>query len=538
MNLFDATDRLEKSRRWRKENPNPSVDHWGIEAATGFVPVVGDLQDAAMFGQAVNNRDWKGAAIGAAAAALPFVSAPLINRGLAALERRVGPVGDVPADPNALMGAATQAASPGGGQAQIFLGETARNADLDALERAKEMAAQGASAEDIWRATAPSDPADPRTGWWVPTQGGPQPPGGAPMFELTEPPNLRLRQRPDADEAVLGAAQLQRDRAAAALHMRSLMQRDGVSAEQAALKLFDAGKYASAGVDEETIKMAGSMTDTALNQVLNDAKAQASKIVYKNYPLRELMDYPDLYQAMPEVADIPTHVKQMPFGEGGYYADKFDPGGERIVLSEDYSDKAPPLAGLSPAPSHRAVIGIHETGHAVQGNTPGFPRGGSPSRAPERTKKAISDAEFQLKLAERKAKEAQGKLGVFSLAQKMRDAGVAPNTPLPVLAERFPGQNPAVLFQASKESVRPDLDEVVVAASAEVEAALSAQAGPYAALKARRKVATMEPYDQYKRLEGEAASRMIERRAGLPVTVRRDRPAWLDADVPLNELIP
>jgi hypothetical protein len=69
-------------------------------SSTGL-PIVSDAADAALASDAARRGNWGEAAMYGAALALPFVSGPFIKAGVDAAGRYLGPVGDVPADPNA-----------------------------------------------------------------------------------------------------------------------------------------------------------------------------------------------------------------------------------------------------------------------------------------------------------------------------------------------------------------------------------------------------------------------------------------------------
>ena len=65
----------------------------------GF-PIVSDAADAALATDAARRGEWGEAALYGAALALPFVSGPVLKKGFDVIGRKLGPVGDVPYDPN------------------------------------------------------------------------------------------------------------------------------------------------------------------------------------------------------------------------------------------------------------------------------------------------------------------------------------------------------------------------------------------------------------------------------------------------------
>jgi len=66
---------------------------------TGF-PIVSDAADAALATDAARRGKWGEAALYGTALALPFVSGPVLKKGFDVIGRKLGPVGDVPYDPN------------------------------------------------------------------------------------------------------------------------------------------------------------------------------------------------------------------------------------------------------------------------------------------------------------------------------------------------------------------------------------------------------------------------------------------------------
>jgi hypothetical protein len=120
--ILGELERERRSRRWRKENPVTPLESPLGEMATGFTPVIGDLQDAAMAGQAAQQGRWGDAALYGAAMALPFVAGPVVKRGVDYLGRKMGAVGDVPYSQDALMELEAMRASPGAGQLDALVG--------------------------------------------------------------------------------------------------------------------------------------------------------------------------------------------------------------------------------------------------------------------------------------------------------------------------------------------------------------------------------------------------------------------------------
>jgi len=107
-------------------------------SSMGF-PVISDAADAALATDAARRGNWGEAALYGAALALPFVSGPALKTGFDVVGRKLGKVGDVPYDPNAVGAAAYGNALPGRGQSSVVWREGATDdlalAYMDAQEK-------------------------------------------------------------------------------------------------------------------------------------------------------------------------------------------------------------------------------------------------------------------------------------------------------------------------------------------------------------------------------------------------------------------
>jgi hypothetical protein len=518
---FEELERQRAQRRqmehaWRQQQPGyPGYASGAIDdlatvdtlSATGL-PVVADAADTALATDAAMGGRWGDAALYGAAAALPFVAGPALKAGVDAIGRRMGPVGDVPYRPNALMELEAARSSPAGGQAQMMLGEEAKNADLEALDRAREMARQGYPADEIWRATAPADPNDPRTGWWVPTKEGPSPPNAIPRFEMAEPEDLpqRLTLEPNREQitqlqgvaARLGAAERLRKRADA----ENLMP----------------AEVAEPGTPQEVIDLAQANTPQALDAQFRKVRSQLNQVATQKPPMREVMDWPELYGARPDLGEVPVEVSDLGPKVYGAYHDPTQPGGEKIQLNRQHSNEN--LESL-----------LHELNHAQEYRA-GWPRGGSPESAPYRSRQAIDSINSMHIDLRQQVKRSQTVARGYANAAKLAQGDQAGMSPVELMQARH------LLQQHSPEEVQAKLPELGADLDARVQELERFEAANGPTLEAMTRVNAMRPYDQYQRLAGEAQARAVERRARQPIVYRRDTPVWEDYDVPLEELIP
>jgi len=91
---------------------------------TGF-PIVSDAADAALATDAARRGKWGEAALYGTALALPFVAGPVLKKGFDVIGRKLGPVGDVPYDPdiaNLVELEAYRQAMPGRGEVEAPYG--------------------------------------------------------------------------------------------------------------------------------------------------------------------------------------------------------------------------------------------------------------------------------------------------------------------------------------------------------------------------------------------------------------------------------
>jgi len=441
MNLFDAIDRLEKAKKRQMDHGyrqrTPGYPEYASQAIRDVAPAARDTL---------------------AGMALPFVAGRGIQGALDAAQSRVGPVGDVPYDPNALMALEAARGSPAGGQTQIFAGRGSQTADTAALERAHRMVAEGSSAEDIWR----------ETGWWVPTPDGPVPPGGAPRYEIPEPEGMAVARQTPQETAYYADRQEIADELDLARAIRRRMDKTGEPAEEA-------GAALGVAPDHEAVETAAEMD---VDDIVTQAKGQEKLLdLYRERgrPLHERVDFPELQQAYPDsnemnVAYFDPVTSNDPrirgdFGLRAYY----DPRAKKLGLNT-YND-----------PSEDAKKVVHEAQHAIQARERGFSPGGS-----------IDDAAHGFGRVEKgKTKELQP---LQSELYRYKETG-------------------DVQYKPAADQARELMDKY-------------------------RRLDSMGAYDRYRRIGGEAEARAAEARLGMRPEKRRQRPPWLDYDVPLRDLVP
>jgi hypothetical protein len=210
-------------------------------------------------------------------------------------------------------------------------------------------------------------------------------------------------------------------------------------------------------------------------EALSELKANNNfNYLYDTQPLGGVLEHKKLYQAYPDVGDIPTHfmpTKNLKGAEGSYSHAQ-----NRLTLAD--------------IPSDQKSIAIHETQHAIQGKE-GFARGGSPSSM-------ILALE---KVADQKRQQARE---MFKLSSA--------NDPLDPLRIVKPGARKKGL-QLEKEASELDSKALIA----------------YHSEKAK--------FDLYQRLGGEAEARATQARMNMTPEQRRAMFPEESYDVPMNELI-
>lgn len=461
-----------------------------------------------------------------------------------------------------------------------FAGKSAKTADLEALARAQEMAARNVAPKDIWRGT----------GWWVPTEQGPNPPGGAPRFEIHDPQDIVLHSAtPTGLRRQDELYDIAKNYSDAAL-IAEWANKQGKSIDDA---LLDLKSDFPSGFPEEAIELARSFyaepeyLDQAARRYIE--KAQEGNV---ESPLAERMKHPELYQAYPHLAEIPSTVEKSHPAALGFSRlhGSFTPPDARfpkgkIFTSGDLSLK------------ERGSTGLHEAQHAIQHIEDfraqpfrkTFSKGGVPEYAEERRQAAYAQEagryrgmEFEAQAIERSAlpyrlaerlnawqthmdnprtpyqlmktdswyrysEEIRGKLGhPPKRPGPQRDAWVrhAAHMLQAREMERI-RDNLGTVFLADIQRIRKELTPEQVRNKARYAQSKSEKVFPIAERRAlaaveekHRRLRRMSDYELYRRLGGEVEARATQARLGLDPQMRREIPPWEHYDVPFDEIIP
>jgi len=418
---------------------------------TGF-PIVSDAADAALATDAARRGKWGEAALYGTALALPFVAGPALKTGFDVIGRKLGKVGDVPYAPSAVEAAAYGNALPGRGQVDIFAGANAKTADRVALERAQQMASQGVDAGKIWE----------DTGWWVPTEGGPIPPGGAPRFEIPDPP---------LDTPVKRVTPMGEKAAADYAHRANVLESAAWLKDFAAQNKLDI---------PETLKQ---MKELGFEMPSSEAIKQAMMLqqspgtmmarahTYKQLAEREAMGpgtlaerypHPELYEAYPQLKNY--RVELVDADRIGGARGEFDPVQKKIRIDRGLSDE------------EIASTLLHEAQHGVQDIEPDFSPGGNTSAALERMGEAM-DLPNRLQLLER----IRG-----SMKRVLQEEG---------------------LTEAERLRVMKDLQET--------EAKIAQLRPKVPTPETKNTWGKMNDFERYRHLGGEAEARLVQNRQGM-----------------------
>lgn len=346
MELFGTTG--QERRAWLDDTINNALRYYlgptGIPERLNalnevFNPVVAIEQSGQAFDRARNANSLSDAAINAGQGLLEVagVAAPAAGvayRGAGATADDIGrALTDVYAG---VSGPAGQFAADESG---MFAGILAKNADLDALDVAKNMANSGASRDDIWK----------QTGWF-------QGVDGKWRFEIDD--SARSVNIPAAakarDDMAFSRASTYED----AARIRSRAEKRGISLREAADSIAaetgkpipqDAWIYAQADdlySTEKLMQMAGSSWPI-------DPYAEA-------FRLREVMQHDDLFSAYPMAANRPLQVGQQGMAQ---FKAAYMPEEDSFFLQK-YLDRDPDYS-----------VG-HEIQHRIQ-ETEDFARGGN-----------------------------------------------------------------------------------------------------------------------------------------------------------------
>jgi len=266
----------------------------------------------------------------------------------------------------------------------IFAGANAKTADRVALERAQQMASQGVDAGRIWE----------DTGWWVPTEGGPMPPGGAPRFEIPDPlPHVPVKRvTPMGEKAAADYAHRAKVLESAAW-LKDFAAKNKLDIPDALKKMEGQGLEIPPpeAIQQAMMLQGGAGTMMARAHTYKEI---AEREAMRTGTLAERYPHPELYEAYPKLKDY--SVELVDANTIGGARGQFDPEKKRIYIDRSLSDE------------EAASTLVHEAQHGVQSLERGFSRGGSVEAAASRVEDATSKAVVRRALLKRmiKAEEA------------------------------------------------------------------------------------------------------------------------------------
>lgn len=394
----------------------------------------------------------------------------------------------------------------GPGPQQIFGGKLSQTADLDKLRLAEEMFAEREDLDTIFT----------ETGWW-------KAPDDEWRYEI--PDTLAqfreegLAPRPDdlADlqhrERVLDAVTRAKDTGAAEYGPEAL----GPEA---------LGNYApdefkgwlNEWLDARMVPDTDDATllhNTQLGEAFRDAKeyydqplemAQADVDFSREYmnsrragTMSEVLEHPELYEAYPELADLPVKMDRELMEQSGVAGYARDLGGNRMI-------------GLNPNtlathPGYMRSLMLHEGQHMVQGGE-GFARGGTPGEFPQPSK---LDVDKQSELL-RTLRRAQTRGGLDKAIELLGPTGkLSEVTPeqMEQLAEALPERDLKALFETGMRYPGLQLDTV---RDRILPVAIKNEQDELTRLEVGRKNPNYSR-DEYMRLYGEAEARAVQDRA-------------------------
>lgn len=255
-------------------------------------------------------------------------------------------------------------------QAGMYGGIRAKNADLDALERAKEMSAQGASREEIMYAT----------GWF-------QPPDGKWRFEFPDD-QARFRENLGVyKDAEMAKMRTPYDDAvsignSAIAKLRKMYQNDNKFRPE--LLDRNEARYVDDIMSVNMSMLSKEPTAREVQGLLYESVDNATNMQKQSRERRfrpalgDVLEHPLLFENYPEAAGWPMKIgsDNSPNAPGG----SWNPRTNEIYINLAKNDMPPPVPG-APGPSSQGLsTTLHEVMHGIQG-AEGFTPGGAPGSA-------------------------------------------------------------------------------------------------------------------------------------------------------------
>jgi len=468
---MDAITELEWMRR--RMSPTERAMEWmpKVKPYTGVTPFRGVNQAL--------NRSWGGMRLGDA---LPVVGE--VPEGQARWETLTRPretwedYAVLPAEVIGLagMGPKGPRRAP---RRDIFAGAGAKTADRVALERAQQMASQGVDAGKIWE----------DTGWWVPTEGGPIPPGGAPRFEIPDPPSDTPVKRVTPMGEKAGADYAHRAKVLeSAAWLKDFAAKNKLDIPETLSQMRELGFEMP---PKEAIQQAMTLQQSPGTMMAraHTYKQMAEREAMGPGTLAERYPHPELYEAYPQLKDY--RVELVGADRIGGARGEFDPGQKKIRIDRSLPNE------------EAASTLMHEAQHGVQEIEPDFSPGGNQSAALERMGQGM-DVPSRLQLLERMR-------GSMQRVLKEQD-----------------------LTEVERKRVLKDLRET----EAKI-ARLKPKVPTPEAMNAWRQ---MDDFERYRHLGGEAEARLVQNRQRIQQQAQKRKAyPWTKVgglDVPLEYIIP
>jgi hypothetical protein len=318
------------------------------------------------------------------------------------------------------------------------------------------MASQGVDAGKIWE----------DTGWWVPTEDGPIPPGGAPRFEIPDPlPNVPVK-RTTAAGAEAGADYAHRAKVLeSAAALKEFAEKHKLDIPEAISKMRELGLETppKEAVQHLMMPVGARQTPVSMMERAHLYKQMAERESMGQGTLGERYPHPELYEAYPKMRNYKVELVD-PDRLGGA-SGEFDPVRKKIRIDQTLPE------------DRVASTLLHEVQHAIQDRERGFSLGGNPETAGNRVSAATSAAVVDRTRLKRSI-------------EAMEETIKSPD-----------------LSEAQVARLRRDLEHSKKAL-AELDRIKPTP-------EARRAWEGMTPYDQYRHLGGEAEARLVQNRQHL-----------------------
>jgi hypothetical protein len=249
-----------------------------------------------------------------------------------------------------------------------------------------------------------------------------------------------------------------------------------------------------------------------------------------------VLPHPGLYEAYPQLGEIPTVQGRSSGGFKGQYSGSFNDGRLPPSIAMDFDQ----LAGNADS---RSTF-LHELQHGVQ-DVENFASGGNATHA---AKNVPNPALAKYEQALRENPHLQEYNSLHESPQyktELDDANARWNEFYSPQMDELDALRTTMDRGAYNEQVKPKVDAIFAAASAE-----SKQRHPTmtrldelhallrdADIPTQRPRDHLDPYEVYRRLAGETEARNVQKRMDMTPEERKNTPPWLTEDVPADQQI-